>query len=81
MVGLLHSFGAKEQIRVEFEYADGLPEYYAGDAGRLRQVMLNVIGNTVKFPDPGFVHVSVTGPDERLRLCARDTGIGIAPEV
>ncbi|PXA75061.1 hypothetical protein DMC25_25135, partial [Caulobacter sp. D4A] len=59
---------------------------YALDPARLRQVLLNLLNNAVKFTASGGVRASValeTGVDgaERLRFTIADTGIGIAPEV
>lgn len=61
---------------------DSVPECLSGDAGRLRQVLLNLIGNSIKFTSLGRVSVAVT-PDDRssdpgcLRFEVSDTGIGI----
>jgi CheY-like chemotaxis protein len=61
---------------------DGLPRHVIGDAARLRQVLLNLAGNAVKFTEAGGAAVLVQaggGPDE-ISFLVRDTGIGIAPE-
>ena len=59
-----------------------LPATVTGDAARLRQVLLNLAGNAVKFTETGGVTVIVepgTGADA-VRFSVRDTGIGLAPE-
>jgi len=58
---------------------------YLGDSGRLRQVLMNLIGNSIKFTEQGEVLVRVgrEGEDEQgilLRFEVRDTGIGIPPD-
>jgi signal transduction histidine kinase/CheY-like chemotaxis protein/HPt (histidine-containing phosphotransfer) domain-containing protein len=62
-----------------------VPEYVIGDPTRLRQVLLNLVGNAVKFTERGEISVSVSSVEEgdgRFLICfeVRDTGIGIPPE-
>ncbi len=64
---------------------DGVPEHVRGDAGRLRQVLVNLLGNAIKFTEHGEVWVECRAEDlsrstAKLRFEIRDTGIGIDPE-
>ena len=76
-----------EEKSLRFHFAAGprLPAAVLGDDKRLRQVLLNLLANAVKFTDEGEVRFSVTRQDAggeraRLRFEVADTGIGIAPE-
>jgi len=81
-VGALLNFRAKDKgIGFGTVVAEGLAPAFAGDSTRIRQVLLNLAGNAVKFTQTGSVTVTVTGIACGLRFAVRDTGIGIAPEV
>ena len=59
----------------------GLPKMFMGDAGRIRQVLTNIIGNAVKFTNAGHVYINVSGDIidgmANLNIQVIDTGIGI----
>jgi PAS domain S-box-containing protein len=65
---------------------DNVPAVLVGDAMRLQQILLNLVGNAVKFTERGGVSVRVALDEEeagdglRLRFAVRDTGIGMDPE-
>jgi PAS domain S-box-containing protein len=72
-------------LELAFDVAADVPDALLGDAGRLRQVLVNVLGNAVKFTVRGEVILSVTVADlsadhATLQFSVRDTGIGIAPD-
>ncbi|MEQ9401539.1 MAG: response regulator [Longimicrobiales bacterium] len=76
---------AEKDIELLYEEGPEVPNALVGDAGRLRQVLINLIGNAIKFTEQGevavMVDVAAADPDGvRLRFDVRDTGIGIHPE-
>jgi PAS domain S-box-containing protein len=76
----------KKQLKLSLRMDLDIPAYLLGDPTRLRQVLINLVGNAVKFTDLGSVEVSVRSENQSNQQCGlsitvRDTGIGITPEV
>jgi signal transduction histidine kinase/DNA-binding NarL/FixJ family response regulator len=57
--------------------ADDLPRYVEGDPTRLRQILINLLANAVKFTERGSVELRVAREDGRIHFSVRDTGIGM----
>ena len=68
-------------MQLNYEYAADLPNYFAADVLRIRQIISNLIGNAIKFTPEGHITVSVTGDvngeHTHLKVSVKDTGIGI----
>lgn len=79
---MLRSRAQEKGLSLAIQWGQNLPEYVHGDPLRLRQVLVNLIGNAVKFTEKGSVQVKVQPGDEgQIAFAVSDTGIGIAPEV
>jgi PAS domain S-box-containing protein len=83
---MLHLFETKieeKNLTLIREYDDKIPEFLVGDSVRLNQIMVNLVGNAVKFTPKGQITVSVLmiGENEdhvTLEFAVKDTGIGIS---
>ncbi|MGE3724333.1 MAG: ATP-binding protein [Candidatus Sericytochromatia bacterium] len=88
--GILAMFEKQAQTKgltLRCQIADSLPDQITGDPGRFRQILMNLIGNAMKFTSKGGVTVEVydyqtLSRDEEicLMVSVRDTGVGISPE-
>jgi signal transduction histidine kinase/ligand-binding sensor domain-containing protein/CheY-like chemotaxis protein len=85
VVKLLTATAQARSVRVHGTVDERVPGCIMADPARIRQALINLVGNAVKFTERGEVaiHISVlkqTGEAVWLRVAVRDTGIGIAPE-
>jgi signal transduction histidine kinase/CheY-like chemotaxis protein len=85
VLDLLAAKAAERQLELLCEIADGVPGTVRGDATRLRQILVNLLGNALKFTAQGEIELTVRAqplPNARteLQFAVRDTGVGIPPE-
>lgn len=71
---------AMKGLTFKLEQPGELPYSVVGDGQRLKQVLLNLLGNAVKYTEQGEITLRMTPCGERIRFEVSDTGIGIAPE-
>ena len=80
-VSLMQGRASERGLTLSAEISEDVPRYLVGDPGRLRQVLLNLIGNAVKFTENGSVRVvAERGEGGRVVLSVIDTGIGMDAE-
>ncbi|QDU36111.1 Signal transduction histidine-protein kinase BarA [Maioricimonas rarisocia] len=85
MLRTLATRAFRKDVELVWQVHSDVPPYVRGDPFRLRQVLLNLVGNAIKFTENGEVAVHVDGrelPDSTVQLdfSVTDTGIGIPPE-
>jgi signal transduction histidine kinase/CheY-like chemotaxis protein len=84
-VELFAEAAANKGIELVLDVGDQVPESAIGDPGRLRQVLINLVANAIKFTDTGEVVVRArrhdsSGPGTLIRFEVSDTGIGLTAE-
>jgi signal transduction histidine kinase/streptogramin lyase/DNA-binding NarL/FixJ family response regulator len=87
IVGIMNMAAQQKSIRLVYAPGPGLPPYLLADEKRLRQVLINLLGNAVKFTERGQVtfrvsvaHSAPYAETVTLRFEVQDTGVGISPE-
>jgi len=80
----LHVIAAKKSLPINVCIDPDVPTALIGDAGRLQQILINLLGNAIKFTPNGHISLAVTldnisYPNVTLAFSVRDTGIGIDP--
>ena len=84
-VSTMRAAADKKGLAIVWRVAPEVPSRLVGDEGRLRQVILNLIGNAIKFTDSGVVTLGASlksdeGPLPLVEFFVRDTGLGIAAD-
>lgn len=85
IVYLFKPNATEKNLSLIFSYPDEMPQYMICDVGRIRQVIMNLVGNAIKFTDQGEIQIKVqtieTGEKHiRCRFSVSDTGMGIPEE-
>ncbi len=71
---------ARKSLRLHGQVPPEVGDTVVGDPHRLRQILLNLLGNAIKFTEAGEVELSCAREGDRVHFQVRDTGIGIAPD-
>jgi signal transduction histidine kinase len=79
VVTAVEALAAEKRLALKVTVAPDLP-LGRGDERRIGQVLLNLVGNAIKFTELGQVRVEVSATDGAFRVAVADTGPGIAPE-
>jgi len=84
-IQLLRSKSDEKTIELKFDYSVECSKYVLGDAGRIRQIITNLVGNAIKFTSKGYVLLSVSSKpvDDKSSVflfSIKDTGIGISQQ-
>jgi PAS domain S-box-containing protein len=86
LVALMRPRAEEKGLGFEVEFVGPIPSVIETDPTRLRQIMVNLLGNAMKFTKAGTIGLRITdegdgGPRTLLRVDVRDTGIGMTPEL
>jgi PAS domain S-box-containing protein len=73
---------SEKGLRIELNIDAGLSQYFVGDPNRLRQVLLNLVGNSVKFTESGVITIVIDKAEgvDSVHFAIHDTGIGMTAE-
>lgn len=84
-IQMLDNRASEKGIKLFLTYKENLPHIFKGDPVRINQIIINLVGNAIKFTEHGYVELKVEGTAQgsgqhQLTFSVKDTGIGIEPE-
>lgn len=83
IIGMMDRAASQRGLILKYECDETIPCRYCGDDGRIKQILINILNNAIKFTKKGYVRASVTGKpgrnadEEWITFCVEDTGCGI----
>lgn len=85
VLDLISAQAKNSGVELRFNYCEEMPRRFFGDASRIRQVLLNLLGNAIKFTRDGYIELriereSTDAGHTRIRISVEDTGMGISEE-
>ncbi|MBO5073395.1 MAG: response regulator, partial [Eubacterium sp.] len=86
VMAMMDMAASKRGLLLKYECDNTLPCRYYGDEGRIKQILINILNNAIKFTQEGYVCARISGQpgenedEERLTFCVEDTGCGIRRE-
>ena len=88
IVGLMQPQARNKGLSIVSQRDNDVPEFYIGDPLRIRQILLNLVSNAIKFSEQGEIQIRVgrvmsADPDQKdlVRFEVEDSGVGVAPEM
>ncbi len=86
VIGMMDMAASQRGLILKYECDETIPCRYRGDDGRIKQILINILSNAIKFTKKGYVRTYITGKpgkdtdEELLTFCVEDTGCGIREE-
>ncbi len=86
IIGMMDMAASQRGLVLKYECDETIPCRYHGDDGRIKQILINILSNAIKFTKKGYVRAYITGKpgkkanEELLTFCVEDTGCGIREE-
>ncbi len=70
----------EKDINISYEYAENIPQIINSDALRIRQILINLVGNALKFTKKGHIKIVTKAAEKFIEISVQDSGIGIPNE-